>query len=91
MPVVGTLKVTDTAPLFAVVEETYWPALARESAAMIIGEARLPPSASRYGVEELETVTDTADEVALLPAASLATAVMVCVPFATCVVAQEIE
>ena len=91
MPVVGTLKVRERAPLFAVGEETYWPALASESEAMIIGDVRLPLSASRYWVEKLDTVTDTADEVALLPAASLATTVMVCVPSATCVVPQEIE
>jgi len=91
VPVVGTLKVIETVPLFAVAEETYWPALASESAAMIMGEARLPLSPSKYRLKEFVTVTDTADEVALLPAASLATAVMLCVPFAHCVVSQEIE
>jgi len=38
VPVVDTLKVSETVPLFAVAEETYWPALASASEALTIGD-----------------------------------------------------
>jgi hypothetical protein len=41
-------------------------------------------------LEEFETVTDTAVEVAEFPAASLAVAVRVCPPFEVAVVSHEI-